>query len=503
VISGAPITVSLSSGSYQPLVAVTDGSGQVSGNIGIGSDKSNRIITATFTDGLGVSGTASITVSGAQISITPLPQNPLPGAPLTITLKATDANNQAIAGAAIQFSGIPFTGTLPVTDNAGTITISTTAPATAGTYALTAVGLGVTSTQSLLVSGGGTIPDVTVAISAASLSVNPNTIGYNAPGSTANRAALRAVFRDASNQAIQNVRVRFEIVGPSQSAGEQLSTGANIVYSDSSGAATADYIAGTTASPNNGVQLRACYGSTDADLAGGACPSSAAATLTVAGQPVSITLGSNNELAKTASNTMYVKTLVAVVNDSSGRAVSGANVSYSVDVTHYGKGYSWADAYYVNLLTTPLITAPDVNTPGINTTDVPVAPTPPTPPSTEPVGDGQRVWCPNEDTDRSSFLNGGEDINGNGTLEPRAAQVSIVPASGSAVTGTDGTLLLKVQWPMDYATWLAFTVKVSTSVGGTEGTDEMSFVTSFVEGDERNGSFIEPPFGVGNCQSPN
>jgi hypothetical protein len=70
------------------------------------------------------------------------------------------------------------------------------------------------------------------------------------------------------------------------------------VYSDANGEATADYIAGTRSSPTNGVKIRACYGLTDADLAGGACPNSVPSTLTVASQPLSVTLGDNNTLEK-------------------------------------------------------------------------------------------------------------------------------------------------------------------------------------------------------------
>ena len=64
--------------------------------------------------------------------------------------------------------------------------------------------------------------------------------------------------------------------------------------------------------------------------------------------------------------------------------------------------------------------------------------------------------------------------------------------------------MVQVQYPQNVATWLSFTVKVSTSVGGTEGTDQKSYVTGFVKGDETNGgSFLTPPFGTYNCVSPN
>jgi hypothetical protein len=113
---------------------------------------------------------------------------------------------------------------------------------------------------------------------------------------------------------------------------------------------------------------------------------------------------------------------------------------------------------------------------------------------------GSKIWCENEDTNRNGFVDSGEDINGTGAIEPRKADVMLQFVSGNK-TGPDGTLQLLVQYPQNVATWLAYTVKVTTSVGGTEGTYEKSFVTGFVDGDEVNGSFLTPPYGVERCTS--
>src|SRR5665648_138858 len=86
--------------------------------------------------------------------------------------------------------------------------------------------------------------------------------------------STRSVFLNASNQTIQNVRVCFDIVSPALDIYESISTGTSTVYSDASGVAIADYIAGTRTSPTNGVIIVACYGNTDADIAAGACANS-------------------------------------------------------------------------------------------------------------------------------------------------------------------------------------------------------------------------------------
>lgn len=139
------------------------------------------------------------------------------------------------------------------------------------------------------------------------MQITPNTIAPNAAGVTTSRAALRALFQDASNRAIKNVRVRFEIVEPSLGAGEQISTGSAIVYTDPEWYCNADYIAGTRSSPTNGVVIRACYAATDAAIAGNACPNFQIATMTVASSPLSITLGDNNKLEKGNNELTYIR----------------------------------------------------------------------------------------------------------------------------------------------------------------------------------------------------
>jgi hypothetical protein len=514
VIVGATVFVSVSSGIYVPLVTKTDATGSISGNVQIGGDKSNRNIVVTFGDGVAVSGTATVAVTGANVAITPLPSTPALGASVQANIKATDANGAGIAFANIQLGGTLGFTQLITTDASGNASATITAPGTAGTYSITATGLGVTgiSTVQVIGGGGGAIPDVPPAtvVSAASLAINPNLIAPNPTGSVTNRAALKAVFLDALNAPIPNMRVRFDIVPPGLGVGEQISTSTTTVYSDPSGTATADYIAGARTSPTNGVVIKACYGKTDADTAGTTCTNFVTKTLTVASQPISITLGSNNFLESINGNLQYRQKFVVAVNDAGGLAIPGAIISATVDITHYAKGYYYADPYYVEKLPGPaqlqLVTAPDITIsdtatatiPYIRPSDIPVAPIL----STTPPTFGKRFWCLNEDKSRNGFLDTGEDINGNGKLEPRKADIVLSYVNGNT-TAADGTALIQVTYLQNVATWESFTVKVSTAVGGTEGLVEQSFLTSFIKGDELNGSFLTPPYGVNNCQTPN
>lgn len=462
VMSGVPVSVSVDSGVYTPVAVTTDATGQASGSITIGGNKTNRNITASITVG-GQTGSVVVTVTGSQISLTSLPATLSPGASgVQVAVKATDANGVGVSGA-IQLGGTLGFTQLVTTDSSGnaTVTLASAAPATPASYTITATGLGVTALRDVQVAvagSGGGIPNAVGTISAA-LAVTPNTILPNVAGATTNRAGIRAVFSDSlTNLAIQNVRVRFEIVAPGLGSGEQISTGTTTVYSDSSGIAIADYIAGTRTSPTNGVTIRACYGKTDADIAGSACANSMTKTLTVAGQPLSITLGDNNLLTKGGNSLTYIKLFDVAVADSAGNAVPNAIVSASVDLTYYGKGlYSAA-----------------------------------------------RLWCANEDTNRNGLLDPpGEDLDGNGVLSPRKADVILSYVGTNNLTGANGRTTIQVEYPQNVATWLNYSVRVTTNVAGSEGTAVKSYITSFIIGDDTNGSFLTPPYGVNNCVTAN
>lgn len=500
VVSGVPVSVSVDSGAYTPVAVTTDTTGQASGNISIGGNKTNRNITATINVG-GQTGSAVVAVTGSQISLTPIPSTPSPGASVQVAVKAIDANGSGISGAIVQLGGtLGFTQSV-TTGPLGNVTATLgAAPATAATYTITGAGLGVTATRDVQVfSGVGGIPAAVGVISAASLAVTPNTISPNVAGATTNRANMRAVFQNASNQPIQNVRVRFDIVSPSLDIYESISTGTSTVYSDSSGVAIADYIAGTRTSPTNGVIIRACYGNTDADIAAGACANSKTATMTVAGQPLSITLGDNNELVKGGNNLTYIKKFDVAVADSAGNAVANAIVSASVDLTHYGKGgYNFTSStglYQVTGKNPPPAVIKGVADGIVDVNGDPIS-------GANPTLTTGRLWCPNEDKNRNGLLDAGEDHDNNGVLSPRKADV-VLSFVGANTTGANGRTTIQVEYPQNVATWLNYSVRVTTNVAGSEGTAVKSYLTSFVIGDDTNGSFLTPPYGVNNCVTAN
>jgi len=459
-VSGATLQVAVDSGIYTPNSAKTDTSGQASGKVSIGGNKSNRDIKATLTMN-GKSQIVTIPVTGSQLTLSPVPASPSLGAPMTLTIKVTDVNGNGIANSSVKLGGtLGFNQDLTTSSNGNAEAKLGAAPSTANTYTIVATASGVTESRDVLVidANGGGIKDAVGSISSASLAIVPNTIAPNTTGSESNRAGLRVVFLNSTNQAIQNVRVRFVIMPPRLGSDEKISTGTATVYSDISGVAVADYIAGTRSSPTNGVIIRACYGNTDAEIADNACPRFKEATMTVASQPLSITMGDNNELTKGDNNLTYIKKFDIAVADAAGNAVPNAQLSASVDLTKYEKG-----AYA-----------------------------------------GPRFSCDNEDTNRNGSLDSAEQAagDGDGIISPRKADV-ILSFVGAATTGSNGRATIQVEYPQNVATWLVYAVKVTTSVAGSEGTVEKSYVTSFVIGDDSNGSFLKAPYGANDCKTPN
>jgi predicted RecA/RadA family phage recombinase len=301
------------------------------------------------------------------------------------------------------------------------------------------------------------------------------------------------------------MRVRFEILPPALGAGEAISTGDAVVYSDTSGVAEADYIAGTRSSPTNGVSVRACYKATDFTSAAD-CPSQVSATLTVAGTPLSISISDDNKMSKGLGNIAYVKQFLVQVNDAAGVAVKDAIITASVDITHYGKGL-WNRTYPLRSvapsIANPSLAAALDGTTGLAFKAIPSSATAPgflagyTPATTY-----FNVWCANEDKNRNGSLDSLEDTNGDGVLQPRKAEIIVSYVSGNK-TDVNGQMLIQISYGQNMGGWLAYTLRATTGVAGSEGDASKSYVTDVLQEDVPNGSFLTPPFGSNACNTVN
>jgi hypothetical protein len=120
------------------------------------------------------------------------------------------------------------------------------------------------------------------------------------------------------------------------------------------------------------------------------------------------------------------------------------------------------------------------------------------------------VWCANEDTNRNGNVDPGENIdgsvdsNGQPTLQPRKSDL-LISYDDPAVTKTNanGILIIKVEYSQRFATWIAYKIRVTANVQGSQGMAERLFITTFIVGDDTNGSFLQPPYGFNACSVAN
>ena len=499
VVSGATVLVTTDQNSvFIPAGGpTTNTQGTYVGNIFIGSDKANRTITVTVTIN-GIVRRTSVQVVGSKLTLQAQPSTLAPGQPATVSALLVDSSLNAIQNATITLSGtVPdLSGRTMVTDFSGQALLSFTAPTTTGTFTISATGNGVTAaTYQILVVAAGVVPNAVIPAGAVpSLSASPNVLPVNAIGSTTNRSTLRFLFVDNLGNPVTNVRVRFDDLTTGLAAiGSSITSGANTLTTDGSGVVSAQYISGQNSSPTNGVRIRACYSATD-PVPPAPCPAaqSVEATLTVAGAALAVSIGDDNLLEKGSGT--YIKRFAITVADSAGKAVANAPVDISLDLTHYGKSQVWGVA---GLSTVP--TAVDTDASFTVTTS-----------TTAGTGTTTFSWCYNEDKNRNGVADTGEnrdgsvDANGQPSLQPRRSDM-IISYDNPLVTTTNanGILIIKVEYSQRYGGWIAYRVRVTANVAGSQGLAERPFVTDVLQADVQNGSFLTPAYGVNNCTTAN
>jgi len=454
-VSGAPISVSVDGGGiYAGAASTTDANGQVTGTVGSGSDRSNRMITITAKSGSASASTA-VRVTGAQLAVTGT-SNVSASAATTITFKLTDSTGAAIAGQTVSVSATGFspasaTGT---TNTSGEYLFNVTAPSALGTYTVSGAAAGATASYSVQV-GSGAVPAQAATIKSVSIQANPATIKPNLSGSDS-LASIRVLVQGDNNAPLQNVRIIFDLPDPN-GVGGTLSSGSNVVYTDATGVAQTNYIAGVRTSPTDGVLVRACY--SGSDFTAPTCPASVTGTLTVSQQALSVVVGSNGLISSGTDNLTYIKKYVVVVSDAAGNAVSNAQISASVFPTYYYKGtWSIVGSGWAS--------------------DVALG--------------NRSPACPNEDLNKNGVLDVGEDTNLNGKLDPRIP-LTLTKLNGG-VTDANGMGQLQIEYPKSFGSWVDVDLTVSVLVSGSEGRWIQSIVHLPVAAEDANNTAADPAF---------
>jgi hypothetical protein len=466
-LSGVPVSISADNNAVVlPSGNATGTTGTISALVGIGADRSNRVISVRVTSG-GLERIAAFQVVGAKLVGTPLPAVVVAGAANNrVDYRLIDSTSNPMSNIAITVEGSGVPTTSGVTGVNGDFSYTYAAPAAAGALTITARAGGTTASTQVEVqsAGGGSRPPAIGTILSASVSANPSVVGINEGTSTANRSDIRALFLGANNAPIANVRVKFDLNGDQNSIGGTLSSGIGLVYADLNGVANVSYIPASRSSPTDGVTVRACYGNTDAEA--NACTRFAVTTLTVTSEPLAVSIGFNNEIEQGTGGLTYIRKFVVLVADAAGRAKADVQITPSIDLVRYFKGS-------LGFLVPPLDSA------NLN-------------------GRISAV-CLNEDLNRNGINETGEDLDNDGRLDPGKSDVTI-RVLGTGRTSENGTVTVQIEYAENYGLWLEYRILVSASgVSGTEGRASLTDVLG-VAADDLSGAstpaFYNSPYGL-------
>lgn len=465
-VAGVPVTFAVDGGAtFTASGAETDTDGRVAAVVSVGPDRSNRTITVTATSG-DLSATATFVVTGTTLTST---ANPAVVAPSSagnqVLFLLQDAAGNAMANQAINVVAGPAGTADGVTDSNGAYTFEYTAPATTGTLSIIAKAGGVERTQDVLVQTTSSVPPAKADPASATVAANPSVVAPNVDDSTSNRTEIRALFIDAGNRAISNMRVRFSVNGYGT-----FSTGDSIVYSDSNGRAVTSFIPGARTSPKDGVTITACYSKVDFAKCTDAGVQSITTSLTIAADPLSITIGTDNLII--VGDLTYAQRFVVTAVDIAGRAKANVEITPSIDLQYYFKGiYVWDGEQWIQR--------------GCDDASC-------TPPTNNIV-----YGCQNEDIDRTGFYQEAQDINLNGQIDPRKSDVVISPVS--IKTDANGRAVLQIEYPKNLGSWLQYRILVSAGVNGTEGrtswTDVLGVPITDVKA-EGEPAFVRSAYGI-------
>lgn len=469
-LSGVEVAYVVSGGlTYTRSTTVTDANGKNAASIDLNDDRSNRTITVTATAG-GKSVSKTFTITGSRIDSATSPSLVEPGAAGKVTFTVLDANGspQANVPVVIHLNDVQVQST--TSDNFGVAEYAYTAPSTPGaSFTVKAYAAGVNKSETLQVKTPAqviAVPDLTGVT--PSLQVDKTVVQTNAVGSTSNRIQLITTFKK-NGVPVQNVRVVYRLAGFTAVGGQfqtgstgTLTTGTPVAYSSTDGRAVDYYIPAQTQSPNGQVFLQACYGDTDA--AAQACDSSRLLQqeVTVASDPVSVTIGTDNLIEDDSANLSYVQRYVIQVTNSAGQPMSGVTVTPVINTVNYHKGFfTYVSSTWVN---------------------------------------SADFECAKEDLNDDDTRQAGEDIDHDETLEPVRANITFAPnVQNVNTTDSTGRVIFKMSYPKDKAYWNVVKIDATAITSGSEGRAKRTVRLGYLAADakkEGEPAFVRSEYGT-------
>lgn len=467
--------------------------GTAKATVTIGADRSNRQVTVTAKSGT-FTRQASFRVTGAKLQATLQPATLKVGDTGQVQYTLTDVSGAAMVSSAITVSG-PGTsaGGTGVTDSRGQY-LYTYSAAGSGPTTISAQAGGASLTSTVQIDAKLSDVPASTNIASATFTVAPSVVSVNAVGSKDNRSELRLLFLSDNNRPVPNVRVRLGLGDNASGTDGDISSGKDtVITSDANGVALSSFVAGLRASSTDQVKVFACYAKDDTVESINACPATRklSVSLTVVEQPLSISIGTANEIGTGTNGLTYTQQFTVLVVDTAGNPKSDVQLTLLVDLPSYDKGFwQWNGVEWVQIVT---------------------------------------ATCLSEDSAISGFRNGtietfggvSEDVNGSGQLDPRKSDVSIALV-GSTKTDANGLAVLRIEYPKNFGAWTEYSIRVSasgvvsppawfgrTAVAGDtlatlKGTRQRTGVPVAAVKAEGDPPFQLSPYGVfGLCTSPN
>lgn len=446
-----------------------------------GSVTTDAAGTATFTYTATKAGSDTITAQSLGTSV----QQTVVVSAVDLAFVTPAASTQILVGTPQTFTARYLSGGSGVA--AKTVSFSTTrgvlAPATAMTNASGEASVSVSSNSA----GPATVVAVIDGVGQASISVDfiaqkPSVIVMqsslgaippNSSGSSSSQSMIEATVRDAAGNLVAGKAVNFNIV--SDVSGGYLSTAT--VNTDQYGKARVQYIAGTSATAADGVEISGTVSDTSI---------TSSVKLTVNAKALFINIAYGNTMTN-LDETTYSKPFSIYVTDATGNPVGNQQVTVSVIPNSYMKGFL-----------SPGILGAGWGYDGGNSSSTPVVPVSP------------MVTCRNTDINRNGIYNPSvfEDANGNGVWDlgelretsPLKPGNVVVATPGLLTTDSSGRATFALQYGEQYAWWVNVDLTAKSVVAGTESRTTQTFLLDMLSDDAKkidsSPANMISPFGV-------
>ena len=301
-------------------------------------------------------GVASVTVSGLAVgnaSVNATAFGNASSQAFTVALAASSlavtspANNTAIV------TNIPQT-IVASAPGAGTVTFTATQGTFGNGLASQTVAVAANSASAILtVTQGGTIaitlndnlsrltnlvllasPPV-AAVNKVLLNASATSLQISTPSNQSSvTLSARAIFNNGTtDQAVANVPIQFSMTG-GPGAGEYLTPA--LAFTNSSGIATATFVAGSVASISNGISVKATVQGTAVKT--GTSPSNNDAVLTIGGQALSVAFGSATVIGESTDKTLYLLNYSVQITDANNNPVGNQTVTLKLQPVAFSLG---------------------------------------------------------------------------------------------------------------------------------------------------------------------